>query len=194
MKLAPDEFIRRFLLHTLPDGFHRIRHFGFMANAVAPQSSPCVSPLFSNRSSAPGPRPTRLRRVKQTSALQRAPNAAASCALSPRFCALQIEALQKVRHSDAIRHEDRWYDDEGHEPICRASAVDLLAGADTASLRPRSSLASGRSGNAVRVSARAMHIGSNHREHWRRCVQRHDRRKRAIDASIAIHAAALKGR
>ena len=27
-----DEFIRRFLLHTLPDGFHRIRHFGFMAN------------------------------------------------------------------------------------------------------------------------------------------------------------------
>ena len=29
MKLVPDEFIRRFLLHTLPDGFHRIRHFGF---------------------------------------------------------------------------------------------------------------------------------------------------------------------
>jgi hypothetical protein len=24
--------IRRFLLHTLPDGFHRIRYFGFMAN------------------------------------------------------------------------------------------------------------------------------------------------------------------
>ncbi|HEY3621918.1 MAG TPA: IS91 family transposase [Roseiarcus sp.] len=32
MKLAPDEFIRRFLLHAVPDGFHRIRHFGFMAN------------------------------------------------------------------------------------------------------------------------------------------------------------------
>lgn len=32
MKLAPDEFIRRFLPHALPDGFHRIRHFGFMAN------------------------------------------------------------------------------------------------------------------------------------------------------------------
>jgi hypothetical protein len=26
------EFIRRFLLHTLPDGFHRIRHYGFLAN------------------------------------------------------------------------------------------------------------------------------------------------------------------
>lgn len=32
MRLSPDEFIRRFLLHTLPDGFHRIRHFGFLAN------------------------------------------------------------------------------------------------------------------------------------------------------------------
>ena len=32
MALAADEFIRRFLLHTLPDGFHRIRHLGFLAN------------------------------------------------------------------------------------------------------------------------------------------------------------------
>ena len=32
MRLKPNEFIRRFLLHALPDGFHRIRHFGFMAN------------------------------------------------------------------------------------------------------------------------------------------------------------------
>ena len=32
MTLAAHEFIRRFLLHTLPDGFHRIRHFGFLAN------------------------------------------------------------------------------------------------------------------------------------------------------------------
>ena len=32
MRLEPGEFIRRFLLHTLPDGFHRIRYFGFMAN------------------------------------------------------------------------------------------------------------------------------------------------------------------
>jgi hypothetical protein len=32
MILAADEFIRRFLLHSLPDGFHRIRHYGFLAN------------------------------------------------------------------------------------------------------------------------------------------------------------------
>ena len=33
MTLAAGEFIRRFLLHVLPDGFRRIRHFGFLANA-----------------------------------------------------------------------------------------------------------------------------------------------------------------
>jgi len=33
MQLTPDEFIRRFLLHVLPTGFHRIRHFGLFANS-----------------------------------------------------------------------------------------------------------------------------------------------------------------
>jgi len=33
MTLRPDEFIRRFLLHVLPKGFHRIRHYGLLASA-----------------------------------------------------------------------------------------------------------------------------------------------------------------
>ena len=32
MTLATDEFIRRFLIHVLPAGFHRIRHYGLLAN------------------------------------------------------------------------------------------------------------------------------------------------------------------
>jgi hypothetical protein len=32
MTLATDEFIRRFLIHVLPKGLHRIRHYGFLAN------------------------------------------------------------------------------------------------------------------------------------------------------------------
>ena len=32
MTLAIDEFIRRFLIHVLPAGFHRIRHYGLFAN------------------------------------------------------------------------------------------------------------------------------------------------------------------
>ena len=31
MSVSPDEFIRRFLLHTLPSGFQRIRHYGLLA-------------------------------------------------------------------------------------------------------------------------------------------------------------------
>ena len=33
MTLSADEFMRRFLLHVLPGGFHRIRHYGLLANA-----------------------------------------------------------------------------------------------------------------------------------------------------------------
>jgi hypothetical protein len=33
MTLEPEEFIRRFLLHVLPTGFHRIRHYGLLASA-----------------------------------------------------------------------------------------------------------------------------------------------------------------
>lgn len=32
MTLSADEFIRRFLLHVLPEGFHRIRYYGFLGN------------------------------------------------------------------------------------------------------------------------------------------------------------------
>ena len=33
MRLATGEFVRRFLIHVLPDGFHRIRHYGLFASA-----------------------------------------------------------------------------------------------------------------------------------------------------------------
>jgi hypothetical protein len=34
MTLPADEFMRRFLMHVLPSGFHRIRHYGLSANAT----------------------------------------------------------------------------------------------------------------------------------------------------------------
>src|SRR6187200_784902 len=35
MTVAPAEFIRRFMLHVLPKGFHRIRHYGLLARSKA---------------------------------------------------------------------------------------------------------------------------------------------------------------
>jgi hypothetical protein len=40
MTLDAQEFIRRFLLHVLPDGFMRIRHFGFLANRAKKHALP----------------------------------------------------------------------------------------------------------------------------------------------------------
>ena len=34
MHLATPDFIRRFLMHVLPDGFHRIRHYCLLASGV----------------------------------------------------------------------------------------------------------------------------------------------------------------
>ena len=34
MTLATGEFIRRFLIHVLPQGFHRIRHYGLLASGT----------------------------------------------------------------------------------------------------------------------------------------------------------------
>jgi hypothetical protein len=53
MTLAADEFIRRFLLHTLPDGFHRIRHYGFLANGHRAAKLALCRRLLA----APAPRP-----------------------------------------------------------------------------------------------------------------------------------------
>lgn len=46
MSLAVDEFIRRFLLHVLPGGFQRIRHYGFLANGHRKARLALIRKLF----------------------------------------------------------------------------------------------------------------------------------------------------
>jgi hypothetical protein len=66
MTLSPQEFMRRFLLHVLPGGFHRIRHYGLLANgnrranlALAREllhvASPPPDELADDQSAAPAP-------------------------------------------------------------------------------------------------------------------------------------------
>jgi Putative transposase/Transposase zinc-binding domain len=47
MTLAPFEFIRRFLIHVLPKGFHRIRHYGLLANGNRAEAIAKARELFS---------------------------------------------------------------------------------------------------------------------------------------------------
>ena len=57
MTLAPHEFIRRFLLHVLPHGFHRIRHYGLLASSARKASIARARELLAV---APPPEPVEL--------------------------------------------------------------------------------------------------------------------------------------
>ena len=54
MTLGADEFMRRFLLHVLPGGFHRIRHYGLLANGCHKASIALARTLLGQ----PNPTPT----------------------------------------------------------------------------------------------------------------------------------------
>jgi hypothetical protein len=54
MRLSPTEFMRRFLMHVLPDGFHRIRHFGLFANAHRAENLARCRALLGEASREPG--------------------------------------------------------------------------------------------------------------------------------------------
>jgi hypothetical protein len=53
MSLDPHEFIRRFLIHSLPDGFHRIRHYGFLANGCRRARLATIRQLLTATTPAP---------------------------------------------------------------------------------------------------------------------------------------------
>jgi hypothetical protein len=55
MTLDGDEFIRRFLLHVLPDGFHRIRHYGLFANGARADNIAHARRLLDALPPAPAP-------------------------------------------------------------------------------------------------------------------------------------------
>jgi hypothetical protein len=57
MSLEGGEFIRRFLIHVLPDGFHRIRYYGFLANGHRAQKLARCRELLRMAPAEPPPEP-----------------------------------------------------------------------------------------------------------------------------------------
>lgn len=55
LTLSAAEFMRRFLRHVLPDGFHRIRHVGFLANAQRARLVARARVLLTDRLTQPAP-------------------------------------------------------------------------------------------------------------------------------------------
>src|SRR5215469_2307764 len=65
--LSVDKFLRRFLLHILPKGFVRIRHFGFLANRRRATTLPlCFQLLGATKKSSAHPLPLSLPQVRWT--------------------------------------------------------------------------------------------------------------------------------
>jgi Putative transposase/Transposase zinc-binding domain len=66
MTVSAEEFIRRFLIHTLPAGFRRIRYFGFLANRFRTEKLALCRKLLSNPVTELLPTPTQCAQVSAT--------------------------------------------------------------------------------------------------------------------------------
>jgi len=88
MTLAADEFMRRFLLHVLPTGFHRIRHYGLLANAGRQQHLAKARALLA----VPRPEP-----VGKDTAVTRPPTFVCRC------CGATLQVVEVVMRHQPIR-------------------------------------------------------------------------------------------
>ena len=95
MTLAPQEFMRRFLLHVLPGGFHRIRHYGLLANGNRRECLALARQLLGNA-------PTQA--VTPSSDEQaEVPSSAAPPVFVCRHCGLAMTIVQSWMRGQAIR-------------------------------------------------------------------------------------------
>jgi hypothetical protein len=66
MTLSAPEFMRRFLSHVLPTGFHRILYVGFLANAQRARQIACARELLADRMTPPFPAPEPAEPIAET--------------------------------------------------------------------------------------------------------------------------------
>ena len=88
MTLSRDEFLRRFLLHLLPKGFVRIRHFGFLANR---KSATVLSLCFAALHAVPPQAELEPSTAPTTQPLWRCPQCGGPMAVVERFTAAQLQ-------------------------------------------------------------------------------------------------------
>ena len=89
MTLALDEFLRRFLLHLLPKGFVRIRHFGFLANRRRATLLPLCFQLLGTVAQSQIEQESSL--AKNSSPLWRCPKCGGKMVVIERLTAAQIQ-------------------------------------------------------------------------------------------------------
>ena len=128
MTLSADEFIRRFLLHVLPDGFHRIRHYGLFASGTRAANIARIRNLLAPSSLGSRPIPS-----PPTTSHQRRPAPAAAVASSSSSASALGCTRGRIRplSSGSTHHDPRPEHD-------RASPIERAAISHPGSPRPRS--------------------------------------------------------
>ncbi len=89
MTLSSEEFLRRFLLHTLPRGFVRIRFFGFLAHRRRAELLPLCRRLLEDTPHSPTP--TTLRLSAEKVAAWACPRCGATLLIGERLTARQLQ-------------------------------------------------------------------------------------------------------
>jgi len=95
MTLAPQEFMRRFLLHVLPGGFHRIRHYGLLANGSRKSSLALARELLHV--------PTAQAAAAPSTQAADTPSSAAPPTFVCRHCGHAMAILQTFMRGELIR-------------------------------------------------------------------------------------------
>jgi hypothetical protein len=88
MTVSRDEFLRRFLLHLLPKGFVRIRHFGFLANR---RRAALLPRCFAALHATPPKNESETSTAPTTHPLWRCPKCGGPMAVVERFTAAQLQ-------------------------------------------------------------------------------------------------------
>jgi hypothetical protein len=96
MTLGPEEFMRRFLMHVLPGGFHRIRHYGLFANAGRRENLARARELLNVE-----PPPTSAsEHTEQSTTLS-------TCTFVCPDCGAPMSIIEVLRRADTIRAPPR---------------------------------------------------------------------------------------
>ena len=90
LTLAVDEFLRRFLLHVLPRGFVRIRHFGFLASRRRGTLLPLCKQMLTDASFTAPSVVARVNKRNEPSSVWSCPLCGGSMVLIERLTAVQI--------------------------------------------------------------------------------------------------------
>jgi len=103
MTLDAHEFIRRFLIHVLPNGFHRIRHYGLFASGVRAHNIARARELLA----VPAPQKEHARANDDNKAELTSPSRLCPCCGSSMIV---IETFERGRAPRGFSMKDFWID------------------------------------------------------------------------------------